>query len=114
VEALPRDQVAKFLEKTDANAAVGYLEHVIHALGEKGADFHDKLAELYLARARAAKDPGEHESLVTLRYPSEDTEAAYDRFTDFLGSSTHYRPYRLLNRLPGDGEGWSSCLRAES
>jgi hypothetical protein len=68
VEALPRDQVAKFLEKTDANAAVGYLEHVIHALGEKGADFHDKLAELYLARARAAKDPGEHESLVGQPY----------------------------------------------
>ena len=54
VEALPRQEVMHFLETTDSNACVGYLEHVIDVWEEKGADLQDKLAELYLARARTA------------------------------------------------------------
>jgi hypothetical protein len=59
VEALPRDEVMHFLEKMNPDACVGYLEHVIDTLGEEGADFHDKLAELYLERARKAHASGE-------------------------------------------------------
>jgi hypothetical protein len=40
VEALPRKD--------------GYLEHIITDLKEEGADFHDKLAEIYLEKAKTA------------------------------------------------------------
>lgn len=105
MEALPRDQVAKFLEKTDANAAVGYLEHVVHALGEKGADFHDKLAELYLARARAAKDSGGHESLVGQLSAKSGAEISYRR---------HRGGVRPFHRFPGVFDALSAVPVAQS
>ena len=53
----------RFIEETDADSCAGYLEHIINALGESGADFHDKLAELYLVKARLAlKEGAEGES----------------------------------------------------
>ncbi len=52
MEALPRHQVLRYLEKTDTDACIAYLEHITEDLGEEGPDFHDKLAELYLAKAR--------------------------------------------------------------
>lgn len=48
-----------FLEKESSEAYQGYLEHIINVLGEDEADFHDKLAEIYLAQAKAAKKRGE-------------------------------------------------------
>lgn len=44
----------QYLEKINLDACVGYLEHVIHGLNESGAEFHDKFAEIYLDRAKAA------------------------------------------------------------
>jgi hypothetical protein len=61
VEALPREQVVNFLSKHNSSACVGYLEHVINDLGDASPDFHDKLAELYLAEVKAkskSKDNG--------------------------------------------------------
>lgn len=52
VEALPRHRVAEYLEQLDKPTCVRYLEHIIDELGEAGPDFHDKLAELYLAEVR--------------------------------------------------------------
>ena len=54
VEALPRQDVMRFLETTNSDVCVGYLEHVIDVWEEKGADLHDKLAELYLGMSRTA------------------------------------------------------------
>ncbi|WWD16424.1 hypothetical protein CI109_100850 [Kwoniella shandongensis] len=92
VEALPRQEVTDFLEQTDEESCIGYLEHVITTLGEEGSAFHDKLVELYLARVRR-----------TAR--SEDDEGrqeAYDTLLTFLSTSTQYRPYRIVTRLTGD------------
>ena len=85
VEALPRKEVAAFLEKTNKEACIGYLEHLIDDLQDASAQFHDKLAELYLEKART--DQGSKEKLLKL-----------------LGSSQNYRANRLLGKLKGDGE----------
>ncbi|KAK4684616.1 Vam6/Vps39-like protein vacuolar protein sorting-associated protein 39, partial [Tremellales sp. Uapishka_1] len=85
VEALPRMDVMTFLERTDKSSCRGYLEHVIDNLGEKGSEYHDKLAELYLEEARG-----------------KDGAEGYRKLLEFLDQSSHYRPYRLLNKLSGD------------
>lgn len=74
-----------FLEKTNKEACIGYLEHLIDDLQDASAEFHDKLAELYLGKART--DQGSKEKLLKL-----------------LGSSQNYRANRLLGKLKGDGE----------
>lgn len=51
MEALPRKEVTSFLDKQNLDACAGYLEHITNELGETGAEFHDKLAEIYLSRA---------------------------------------------------------------
>lgn len=75
-----------FLEKENAESAVTYLEHLVE-LGDTNPDFHDKLAELYLSRARQV----------------DDHEKKYRHFLDFLNSSSHYRAYRLLSKLKPEG-----------
>ncbi|KAI5452750.1 Vacuolar morphogenesis protein 6 [Naganishia albida] len=83
VEALPRHRVAEYLEQLDKPTCVRYLEHIIDELGEAGPDFHDKLAELYLAEVRRQWIKGNE---------------AYKRLLEFLQNSTQYRPERLLGR----------------
>ena len=58
-----------FLEKDNAEACRGYLEHIITDLNEDGSDFHDKLAETYLDEAKAAfkKGSGKNYQLGILR-----------------------------------------------
>jgi hypothetical protein len=85
VEALPRKEVVAFLEKTNKEACIGYLEHLIDDLQDTSAEFHDKLAELYLEKART-----EVESKTKLLL--------------LLGSSQYYRANRLLGKLKGDGQ----------
>ncbi|ORY29789.1 hypothetical protein BCR39DRAFT_588162 [Naematelia encephala] len=92
VESLPRTEVMQFLEQVNLNSCMAYLEHIINVLGETGAEFHDKLSELYLQASRDA-----------LKTQSDrERPAEYSRFLDFLNKSTSYRPYRLLNRLEED------------
>lgn len=88
VDALPRPQVVAFLEKLHPDSAVAYLEHIID-IGENGADFHDKLAELYLSRVRDKT--------------GTEREAPLAQLLQFLNKSTQYRPYRLLSKLGSDG-----------
>jgi hypothetical protein len=60
VEALPRKDVMDFLAKTDLDSCIKYLEHIIDTLGETGADFHDRLAQLYLQKAESdRRDAGQ-------------------------------------------------------
>nr|XP_018264809.1 uncharacterized protein I303_02989 [Kwoniella dejecticola CBS 10117]OBR86967.1 hypothetical protein I303_02989 [Kwoniella dejecticola CBS 10117] len=93
VESLPRSEVMQFLEKTNQEACIGYLEHVIHTLGEEGSDFHDKLAELYHARVKA--EEGKNGSI-------ELRQEYYAKLLEFLEASKTYRPYRLISKLAAD------------
>lgn len=43
------------LEKIGPDVCISYLEHIIHTLGEEGAEFHEKLIELYLTEVHKAK-----------------------------------------------------------
>ncbi|BGP49482.1 Vacuolar morphoproteinsis protein 6 [Rhodotorula kratochvilovae] len=88
VETLPRHAVMAHLEKVGRDVCIRYLEHIIHELGEQGADFHEKLVELYLAAVQAP--------------PSGRDGTAYKKVLDLLESSTSYRPDRMLGRLPSE------------
>jgi hypothetical protein len=79
VEALPRQEVVTFLDKTNKEACIGYLEHLTGDLNDTSAEFHDKLAELYFEKARA-------------------------KLLELLDTSQHYRANRLLGKLKGDGQ----------
>jgi hypothetical protein len=81
-------------------------------LGEGGPDFHDKLAELYLARSRVQPQNAEggclrrscEEPPTDMNAPLSGKEsAAYVQLLDFLNTSTQYRPDRLIGRLKADG-----------
>lgn len=89
VEALPRKAVVEFLAKENKDACVVYLEHAIQTLEENGAEFHDRLAELYLDKAK--KD-----------------ETTQKKLLEFLDTSQHYRANRLLGRIKGEGRPNSS------
>lgn len=62
VESLPRHAVARHLERTDPLACIGYLEHLVGALGEQGPDLHEKLAGLYISQSARGSD-GESNAL---------------------------------------------------
>lgn len=49
VESLPRHDTMAHLERIGPDICIAYLEHTIHTLGEQGAEFHEKLIDLYLA-----------------------------------------------------------------
>jgi hypothetical protein len=85
VEALPRQEVVTFLEKTNKEACIGYLEHLTGDLNDTSAEFHDKLAELYFEKART-------------------DEKIRAKLLELLNTSQHYRANRLLGKLKGDGQ----------
>ncbi|KAK4050609.1 Vacuolar morphogenesis protein 6 [Microbotryomycetes sp. JL201] len=84
VESLPRHDVMSFLASIGSDVCQRYLENVIQVHGEQGAEFHEKLIDLYLADMQESK-PGAYDKLVTL-----------------LETSTWYRADRILGRLPED------------
>ena len=43
-----------FLLEIGTDCGIQYLEHIIHGLDESASEFHEKLIDLYLAKA--AKD----------------------------------------------------------
>lgn len=90
IESLPRDRITSFLSSIDRGACEGYLEYIIWTLGEKGGEFHDTLAELYMVDSRVKVESGARAK-------------AYDKLLAFLNDSTHYRPYRVMNKLSGKG-----------
>lgn len=101
IESLPRDRITSFLSSIDRKACTGYLEYIIWTLGEVGAEFHDQLAGLYMVDSRAeaqgqAQDGKEEKG-------DEYAGGAYSKLLRFLNDSNHYRPYRVMNKLSGDG-----------
>lgn len=70
-----------------------------------GAEFHDQLAGLYMVDSRAeaeaeaqgqAQDGKEENG-------NEYAGGAYSKLLRFLNDSNYYRPYRVMNKLSGDG-----------
>ncbi|GAA5948447.1 hypothetical protein JCM10213_004425 [Rhodosporidiobolus nylandii] len=91
VDSLPRRAVTAHLEQIGRDVCIKYLEHVIHDLGEDGAEFHEKLVELYLA-----------EVLEEGGGKSRRTSPTYAALLALLESSTSYRADRMLGRLPSE------------
>ncbi|GAA5832662.1 hypothetical protein JCM11251_001402 [Rhodosporidiobolus azoricus] len=91
VEALPRHSTMSHLEKVGRDVCIRYLEHIIHELGERGADFHEKLIDLCLAEVVQGK-----------KATGNRDEAVYCKLLDLLESSTSYRADRILGRLPSE------------
>ncbi|GAA5890028.1 hypothetical protein JCM6882_009206 [Rhodosporidiobolus microsporus] len=91
VESLPRHTTMAHLEKIGRDVCIRYLEHIIHELGELGAEFHEKLIELYLAEVVQGK-----------KATGARDEAVYRKLLDLLESSTSYRADRILGRLPSE------------
>ena len=56
---LPRNLVADFLERLDPAICARYVEFLIAERHEQSALFHNRLAELYLDMAMAAKKRGD-------------------------------------------------------
>ncbi|GAA6044405.1 hypothetical protein JCM8097_002743 [Rhodosporidiobolus ruineniae] len=90
VESLPRHSTMAHLEKIGREVCIRYLEHVVHQLGEQGAEFHEKLIELYLAELVERRKKGE----------AITSSPLYAKLLAFLSSSTSYRADRMLGRLP--------------
>ncbi|SCZ95117.1 BZ3500_MvSof-1268-A1-R1_Chr11-3g03615 [Microbotryum saponariae] len=88
VEALPRHQVMQHLEGVGEEACMRYLEHVVHELDERGAEFHEKLIEVYLRRVLEGGQGGVGD------------EEGYKKLLAFLEASESYRADRMLGRLP--------------
>lgn len=66
-----------------------------------GAEFHDQLAGLYMVDSRAeaqgqAQDGKEENG-------NGYAGGAYNKLLRFLNDSNYYRPYRVMNKLSGDG-----------
>lgn len=80
----------QYLEKINVGSCAGYLEHIINNMNEDGADFHDKLVELYLAEIRMSSNN------------DQSRKQSYDKLLAFLSRSNHYRPHRLISRLNGE------------
>ncbi|SCV73601.1 BQ2448_7527 [Microbotryum intermedium] len=88
VEALPRHEVMKHTEHVGEDACMRYLEHVVHELDERGAEFHDKLIQVYLRKVFDDADDGVGD------------EGDYKKLLAFLEASESYRADRMLGRLP--------------
>lgn len=107
IESLPRDRITSFLSSIDQKACTGYLEYIIWTLGEVGAEFHDQLAGLYMVDSRAeAQGQGQGQGQAQDGKEEKGNEyagGAYNKLLRFLNDSNYYRPYRVMNKLSGDG-----------
>lgn len=103
VERLPRHAVSNHLAKIAPKEQYAkYLEHIIHHLNENGPEFHERLIEIYMVRIKQSKS-GSTETEKEDEDVRQAQEEDYQKLIRFLGSSTQYRPDRLLARI-GDDE----------
>lgn len=92
-ETLPRLPVLGFLQRTDKDFALKYLEHIIHELNDTTPDFHQRLVNIYL------------EGLQTKDFKSQVERIAWkEKLLDFLRNSRHYQAYKILSQLSRDGK----------
>lgn len=67
-----------------------------------GAEFHDQLAGLYMVDSRAEAE-AQGQAQGQAQDGNEYAGGAYSKLLRFLNDSNHYRPYRVMNKLSGDG-----------
>ncbi|VDB94289.1 unnamed protein product [Peniophora sp. CBMAI 1063] len=89
--ALPKQQVASFLESINPKLCARFLEFLISERAEVDADYHDRLASLYLKMTIQAKKSG-----------AEDWRTDYDKLLKYLDTTEHYRVDRIFSQLPSD------------
>ncbi len=91
-ETLPRLPVLEFLQRTDKELALKYLEHIIHELNDTTTEFHQRLVNMYL------------EGLQYKDFKSDVERTAWkEKLLDFLRNSRHYQAYKVLGQLSRDG-----------
>ncbi|KAI9760014.1 MAG: hypothetical protein M4579_001953 [Chaenotheca gracillima] len=103
-ETLPRDKVARFLQKLDSELAVKYFEHIIRELNDLTPDFHQRLITLYLEKVKTTE--GEQ----NLRNGDKKTNGGNhedhgdwkDTLLKFLKDSEQYSFDKTLRLLPRD------------
>lgn len=89
-ENLPRKRVLEFLANHGSALEIQYLEHIINELGEKDADFHQHLIDLYIAELK--RDGLGDDGKKKLR----------DRLEAFLLKSRTYKKAKTFNQLPAN------------
>lgn len=107
-EQLPRDQVLEFLEKTNGDLVIPYLEHIISNWNDPNPSFHNSLVHRYREKVRLllpayikSLPKGERPALCG-QEPGELGE--YRRkLLDFLSASDHYSTDILSQYLLNDG-----------
>ncbi|KAI1284984.1 Vam6/Vps39-like protein [Halotydeus destructor] len=107
-EQLPREQVFEFLERTDSDLVIPYLEHIISYWNDTTPAFHNTLVHRYREKVRVLL-PEYINSL-----PEGDTPAApgsepgelgvyRGKLLNFLETSDHYSTEILPSYLLNDG-----------
>ena len=92
-ETLPRVQVFEFLQKLDKPLAIRYLKHIIFELNDETPDFHYRLIGIYL------------DGLRTQHFKDDSEKNAWrDGLIDFLKTSKHYEPWKVIKQLGRDGK----------
>jgi hypothetical protein len=91
-ETLPREEVARFLQRIDLNLAVKYLEHIINELNDLTPDFHNRLVASYIEDLKSRSDHND----VTWRN-------LMDRLLSFLRSSKQYSLSKAFGLIPREG-----------
>ncbi|KAM5530078.1 hypothetical protein V8D89_016261 [Ganoderma adspersum] len=89
---LPKEPVTDFLERLDPAICSRFIEFLIAERGETSREFHDRLAELYLRMAVAAKRRGDDVA----------RKATYEKLLQFIDTTDHYSTDRLFGLLPSD------------
>ncbi|TCD70216.1 Vacuolar morphoproteinsis protein 6 [Steccherinum ochraceum] len=89
---LPRHDVVDYLEMIDLAICTKFLEFLITEREEVSADFHDRLAELYLRMTIQALQAGDEEK----------RRAVYTKLLEYIDTTQFYRPDRLFGLLPSD------------
>lgn len=108
VKALSREEVLSYLERTDKNLVIPYLEHVINEWEDVSPEFHNILPIQYMGRAKElllqyfqSLKPGE-KAVEAGREPGELGSIRCKLF-NFLQRSLYYNAERLMAHFPTDG-----------
>jgi hypothetical protein len=89
-EKLPRDRVLRFLADHDNRLEIQYLEHIINELGERTAEFHQRLVDVYVAELK--RDDVDQ----------EDQERQKTKLEEFLLKSRTYNKAKTFRQLPAN------------
>jgi len=91
-ETLPREEVARFLQRMDLDLSVKYLEHIINELNDLTPDFHNHLVASYIEDLKGRNNHND----VAWR-------DLMDRLLSFLRSSKQYSPSKALGLISREG-----------